>query len=172
MGKKILTGLLAVLFIFTISQRVDAAEINTDGGSASVPVTYTAATTAFVITVPALISPSEEESTFKIGASYMNLRPEQHIEVSVSKGCRAGGIVTLERQNVAEGKPVARLDTVFSVGGMTIDNNGYLVGYFSDSDESCVNLLGAVTMSPLNVTADTEAGDYMTTIEFTVALKS
>lgn len=172
MGKKILTGLLALFFVLTISQQVDAAEINTDGGSVSVPVTYTADTTAFVITIPAVISPSEKESSFNVGASYMNLRPEQYIEVSVSKGCKTGGVVTLERQNVAEGKPAATLDTVFSVGGETIDGNGYLVGYFKDGSESRVNILGDVTMSALNVTEDTEAGDYRTTLEFTVALKS
>ena len=172
MGKKILTGLLALLFVFTVSQRVDASEINTDGGSVSVPVTYTAATTAFVITIPAVISPSNDEQSFSIEASYMHLRPEQYIEVSVSSGCGEGGVVTLKRQNVSEEKPTATLDTVLSVGGNTIDKNGYLVGFFCHGSESSVNILGDVTMSPLNVTSDTEAGDYRTTLEFTVALKS
>lgn len=172
MGKKILTGLLSLLFVFIISQRVDAAEITADGGSVSVPVTYTADTTAFVITIPAVITPSDVKQSFSIGASYMNLRPEQHIEVRVSKGCAAGGTVTLRRQNVADGKPAATLDTVLSVDGTTIDKNDFLVGYFCDGSESSKNILGDVSMSPLNVTSDTEAGDYTAALEFTVALKS
>ena len=151
---------------------MDASEINTDGGSVSVPVTYTADTTSFVITIPAVINPTENGGSFSIGASHMNLRPDQHIEVSISSGCKAGGTVTLERQNVAAGKEVATLDTVFSIGGKTIDENGYVAGYFEDGKESEVNTMGDVTMSPLEITEDTEAGDYETAVEFTVALKS
>ena len=172
MNKKILTCFLSVFFVFAISQRVDASEINTDGGKARVPVTYTANTTAFIITIPAVISPSDEETSFNVGASYMNLRPEQHIEVSVTGGCNEGGVVTLERQNVAEGKKAATLNTVFSIDGNPIDKNGYLVGYFEDSSESSTNILGNVTMSPLNITADTEAGDYRTVVEFTFSLNN
>ncbi|MCM1307061.1 MAG: hypothetical protein NC223_00515 [Butyrivibrio sp.] len=172
MGKKILMGILAAIFIMVTGEKVYAANLNADGQTASVPVKYTVNSTAFVITLPAVISPGAEGASFEIGASEMNLRPEQYIEVSVSSGCGEDGTVTLKRQNVPEGKPVASLSTVFSVGGQNIGANGFLVGSFEDGADSRKNLLGAVSMSALKVDAATEAGDYMTTVEFKVKLKS
>lgn len=172
MGKKIIMGILAAIFIMVTGQKVYAANMNTDGQTATVPVRYTVSNTSFVITVPAVIAPGIEGRSFEIGAASMNLRPEQFVEVSVSSGCTENGTVTLKRQNVPEGKPVATLDTVFSVGDKNIGANGYLVARFEDGADSKVNRLGAVSMSALNVKEDTEAGDYMTTVEFKVRLKS
>lgn len=172
MNKKILMGILAVIFIMVTGETVYAANMNADGQTAQVPVTYTVSNTSFVITIPAVIAPGTEGTSFEIGASNMNLRPEEYIEVSVSSGCAEDGTVTLKRQNVPEGKPVATLSTVFSVGGQNIGSNGFLVGRFEDGADSRVNRLGTVAMSALNVDGNTEAGDYMTTVEFKVKLKS
>lgn len=172
MGKKIIMGILAAIFTMVMGETVYAANMNTDGQTAKVPVRYTVNNTSFVITVPAVIAPGAEGESFEIGAASMNLRPEQFIEVSVSSGCTENGTVTLKRQNVPDGKPVATLDTVFSVGGKNIGANGYLVGRFEDGADSKVNRLGAVSMSALKVNENTEAGDYMTTVEFKVRLKS
>lgn len=172
MSKKIIIGILAVIFIMAAGQSVSAADISTNGGSAQVMVTYTVDNTAFVITIPAVIAPDAEGTDFEVGAKSMNLRPEQYVEVSISSGCDGSGTVTLERQNVPEGKPVATLSTVFSVGGKNIGANGCLVGRFEDGADSRINRLGAVSMSALPVTEDTEAGDYMATVEFKVMLKS
>lgn len=165
-------GILTAVFIMVMGETVYAANLNTDGQTAQVPVTYTVSNTSFVITIPAVIAPGAEGTSFEIGASGMNLRPEEYIEVSVSSGCAGDGTVTLKRQNVPEGKPVATLSTVFSVGGQNIGANGFLVGRFEDGADSRVNRLGAVSMSALNVDENTEAGDYMTTVEFKVKLKS
>ncbi|MBD5157288.1 MAG: hypothetical protein HDT13_06615 [Butyrivibrio sp.] len=172
MNKKILMGILTAVFIMVMGETVYAANMNADGQTAQVPVTYTVSNTSFVITIPAVIAPGAEGTSFEIGASGMNLRPEEYIEVSVSSGCAGDGTVTLKRQNVPEGKPVATLSTVFSVGGQNIGANGFLVGRFEDGADSRVNRLGAVSMSALNVDENTEAGDYMTTVEFKVKLKS
>lgn len=165
-------GILTAVFIMVMGETVYAANMNADGQTAQVPVTYTVSNTSFVITIPAVIAPGAEGTSFEIGASGMNLRPEEYIEVSVSSGCAGDGTVTLKRQNVPEGKPVATLSTVFSVGGQNIGANGFLVGRFEDGADSRVNRLGAVSMSALNVDENTEAGDYMTTVEFKVKLKS
>lgn len=172
MIKKMIMGLLAAVFILVTGETVYAANISKDGGSAQVPVTYTVDNTAFVITIPAVIAPGAEGTDFEVGAASMNLRPEQYVEVSISSGCDEDGTVTLKRQNVPVGKPVATLSTVFSVGGKNIGANGYLVGRFEDGADSTSNRLGTVSMSALSVDESTEAGDYMTTIEFKVRLKS
>ncbi len=172
MIKKIVIGLLAAVFIMAMAENVYAADITSDGGTAVVPVKYTVNSTSFVIRIPAVIAPGTERASFEVGAQSMNLRPEQYVEVIISSGCDGNGMVTLCRQNVPEGKPVATLSTVFSVGGKNIGQNGHLVGRFEDGSDSRVNRLGEVSMSALAVDDNTEAGDYMATVEFTVKLKS
>lgn len=171
MIRKILTGVLALVLIMSISEAAYGASISTDGGSAAVPVTYTVDNSSFEITVPALITPSTEEESFLIGASNMNIRPDQYVEVRVISGCDQNGTVTMERQNVPVGKQTATLETTFSVAGKNISETDYVVGHFEDGS-SIVNTAGAVTMSAVTVDETTQAGDYLATVEFRVDLKS
>ncbi|MGN0369139.1 MAG: hypothetical protein ACI4EW_01165 [Butyrivibrio sp.] len=174
MFKKVLVFVLGTIIFFSMSKAVYAADITitTDGGTVEVPVRYTVDNTSFIITIPAVIAPSTTESSFQIGADYMNLRPDQSVEVTVSSGCNSEGVVVLERQNVPNGKPVATLETTLSTRMGRINENGYLVGQFSDGENSTVNTLGSVSMSPLNVTENTEAGDYCAGIVFKVQVKN
>lgn len=117
MIKRILTGVLALVLIMSVSEAAYAANITTDGGTASVPVTYTVDNSAFEITIPAVIRPSDRATSFKVGAELVNIRPDEYIEVSISSGCDSRSMVVMKRQNVPAGKTVSTLETRFSAGG-------------------------------------------------------
>lgn len=172
MGKKFFMVLMTVAMVFGMSNSVNAAELSKNGDTASIPVKYTVNNTAFVITIPAVISPDTTVTTFEVEASYVNLRPDEHIEVSVKSGCDIDGKVTLKRQGVADGKQVAELATYFTTSGINIAENGFIVGVFEDSASSNSNTIGAVSMSALEVTQNTEAGDYQGLVEFEINLIS
>lgn len=170
MVKKIFMGIMVLLFIFTSVVKTDAAELTKDGQTANVPVRYTVDNTEFIIAVPAVIAADPYGTQFLVRASNVNLRPDQHLEVKITKGSGKDGEVVLERQNVPFGKPVASLVTNMSISGKGIDQNGNVVGYFEDSINSDQNITGEVRLSPLLVTDQTEAGDYEAIVEFTVTL--
>ena len=172
MSKKIITILLTALMVLTMSQGVSAATLTTDGQTADVPVKYTAKTTAFSVTIPAALAPDGAKAkTFSISSAKMNLRPDEHIEVSISQGVDTNSAVTLLRQNVPAGKTVATLLTTLSVKGDVLSKNNNVVGYFADSATPTTNTIGAVTMSALNYNATTtEAGDYLGTVTFKISL--
>lgn len=174
MFKKIMVFVLGTIIFFSMSKAVYAADvtISTDGGTVEIPVKYTVDNTSFVITIPAVIAPSTTKSSFLIGAESMNLRPDQSVEVTISSGCNSESVVVLERQNVPEGKQVATLETTLSTQTGKISENGYLVGRFRDGTDSTLNILGSVSMSPLNVTENTESGDYAAGIVFKVQVKA
>lgn len=171
MVKKIIMGILSMVFIMAMGESVHAETLTASGSTAEVPVTYTVSGGEIIVTIPALIVPDTEETNFEVMARSMNLRPDQYVEVNITAGCDENGAVTLERQNVPDGKPVATLSTVFSVGGQSINKNNYLVGSFEDGTDSTINLLGPVSVSALNVDKNTEAGDYKGLVEFTVTIK-
>lgn len=171
MKKRLLAGVLTVIFVFAMVQQVSANTLSTDGGSTSVPVKYTVDNTAFMITIPAMIQAGTVESEFAISASGVNLRPDEHLEVAISSGCDESGVVKLERQNVPFGKTVASLNTILSVNGKNVAQSGHIVGYFTDSANSNQNLYSPVKLSPLVVNDTTEAGDYQAVLEFTITLK-
>ena len=166
MIKRILTGVLALVLIMSVSEAAYAANITT----ASVPVTYTVDNSAFEITIPAVIRPSDRATSFKVGAELVNIRPDEYIEVSISSGCDSRSMVVMKRQNVPAGKTVSTLETRFSAGGNPIGSNGYIVGHFEDGS-NIVNSIGDISMSAVNANDKTEAGDYLATIEFKVDLK-
>lgn len=169
MYKKFIIGVLAVIMMFSMSEVVWADTISVNGGTSNVPVTFTVDNTSFVITIPKEIKPkANEDSTFSIGATQMNLRPDERLDVTIASGCGAEGAVKLIRQNVPMGKEPASLTTKLSVKNQTIDKNHFLVGQFKDSANSTQNLLGNVTMSGLSVNSSTESGEYRATIEFKV----
>lgn len=169
MGKKIFTIVLATVFMFTIRQNVFAANITTNGGTAKVPVKYTANNTAFIITVPTVIQAKDVETQFEITSSEMNLRPDQQIQVYISEGCDTNGKIILNRQG-ATTATAATLETTATVAGRSVASNNFRVGLFKDSSTSTTNLDGKVTLSKLNVTKNTRAGDYLATICFKVEL--
>lgn len=171
MGRKILMVLLITMLVFSFNKTVQAGNITTDGGSISVPVTYTVENTSFVITVPTTINADVKETSFAIGASKVNIKPEQYIEVFITEGCDKDGKVKLMRQNEAPGTEVSYLESTLSIKGKNIKDNSFRVGYFKDGSDSTKNLDGAVTMSGLNVTASTKAGVYRGNICFTVELR-
>jgi hypothetical protein len=112
-----------------------------------------------------------KETSFAIGASKVNIKPEQYIEVFITEGCDKDGKVKLMRQNEAPGTEVNYLESTLSIKGKNIKDNSFRVGYFKDGSDSTKNLDGAVTMSGLNVTASTKAGVYRGNICFTVELR-
>ena len=171
MGRKIIMVLLVTVLVFSIRKTVNAANITTDGGSVSVPVTYTVDNTSFIITVPTVINADVKETSFAIGASKINLRPDQCIEVFITEGCDENGKIRLIRQGGNPAADTDYLETTVSIKGKNIKDNAYRVGYFKDSGNSTENLDGAVTLSGLNVTAETKAGVYKTNICFTVELR-
>lgn len=170
MVKRILTGVLALVLILSVSEAAYAANITTDGGKATVPVTYTVNNSSFEVTIPAVIRPSTVESSFEVGATKVNIRPDEYVEVSISSGCDADSKVVMSRQNVPTDKTVATLETKFSAGGVLIGKNNYIVAHFEDGSK-IVNSIGDIKMSPVTVTQNTEAGDYSATVEFKVDLK-
>lgn len=170
MGKKILTVLLTILLVFTSNIVVNAANLNTDGATTQVPVKYTANTTAFIITIPAQLSPTNKSNTFQVTSTNMNLRPDEEIVVTISSGCSSSGEVVLNRVGDKTSSP-AKLTTILTAGGKNIAQNNYTVGLFKDSDTSTKNLIGNITMSGLNVDNNTKAGDYSTVVEFKVQLR-
>lgn len=170
--KKILIGFLAAACVLLAGERVWADTISTNGGTSSVPVKFTVDNTAFVITVPAVITPQKgADSSFAISATKMNLRPDEEIQVSIVGGCDANSVVKLVRQNTPEGKEPAYLTTTLTTSGTKIGTNNFLVGRFRDGADSTKNLVGAVTMSALAVNENTEAGEYLAMIDFKVDLK-
>lgn len=172
MIKKILAGILAAACVLLATEKVWADTISTDGGTSSVPVRFTVDNTAFEITIPAVIMPKGNETdTFSIGASRINLRPDEEIDVTIIGGCSQDGEVRLVRQNVPDGKEAAYLTTTLSTSGQNISGTGFLVGKFRDGADSTVNLIGDVTMSALEIDESTQAGDYLAVIEFRVDLK-
>ena len=172
MSKKIIMILITAALLFWRAVNVDAATLSSDGESADVMVKYTVNNTAYEITIPAVICPSTSESSFSVSSEYMNLRPDEYIQVSLSSGCEAEGIVTLKRQNVPKGKPVSEIDTVLSINGVTLDKLSNIVGRFEDGADSTRNLVDNVSVGKLNIDRTTEAGDYMAIVEFRVDLKS
>lgn len=172
MSKKIIMCILAMILIFSGVQNVHAKTLSTDGETTSVTVKYTADTTAFEIVIPAFICPAGENSSFTVASSYMNLRPDEYVEVSIADGCKEGGKVSLKRQNVPAGKPVSVLETVLTIDNVTLDRLSYVVGRFEDGKDSTKNLIGSVMMGKLNINRDTEAGDYQAVVEFKVDLKN
>ena len=171
MSKKILMVIVTVIMIFTLKGTAYAAELTGDGDSVNVPVRYTVNNTAFVITVPMVITADTKDCYFEISASKMNLRPDEAVVVSIVSGCDIDGAVNLVRQDVATDKPVATLKTMLTVGGKSIVENDYRVGYFRDSINSEINLDGKVTLSGLEINENTEAGDYEGIIRFQVELR-
>lgn len=170
MGKKILAVLLTILMIFSSNIVVNAATLSTDGATTQVPVKYTANTTAFVIVIPAQLSPTTKSKSFSITSSSMNLRPDEELVVTISSGCNSSGQVILQREGDKTSNP-ATLTTTLVVGGKAISENDYIVGMFKDSDTSTTNLTGNIIMSPLKVDSNTKAGDYSAVVEFKVELR-
>lgn len=172
MSKKIIMCILAMILIFSGVHNVNAKTLSSDGETASVMVKYTADTTAFEIVIPSVICPDSNNSSFVVKASYMNLRPDEYVEVSIADGCKEGGVVSLMRQNVPNGKEVSVLDTILTIDNVTLDKLSYVVGRFEDGTDSAKNLVGDVNIGKLNVNKDTEAGDYAAVVEFKVELKN
>lgn len=170
MGKKILTVLLTILLIFSSNIVVNAANLSTDGATTQVPVKYTANTTAFIITIPAQLSPTTKSKTFKVTSSSMNLRPDEELVVTISSGCNSSGQVILQREGDKTSNP-ATLTTTLTAGGTNIAQNNHVVGLFKDSDNSTDNLTGNITMSALKIDSNTKSGDYSTVVEFKVQLR-
>lgn len=170
MGKKILTALLTIMIIFSSSIVVNAATLSSDGATTQVPVKYTADTTAFVIVIPAQLSPSTKTKTFQITSSSMNLRPDEELVVTISSGCNSSGQLVLQREGDTTSNP-ATLVTTLVAEGKIISQNNYIVGLFKDSDNSTDNLTGNISMTGLKVDDSTKAGDYSTVVEFKVQLR-
>lgn len=171
MGKKIFMFLLTVALIFGQNVTAYAANMTTSGEEVSVPVKFSVNNTSFIITVPTVIMASDSGSEFTITASDINLRPEEYLEIFITKGCNENGSIILERQNVPEGKEIATLKTDVSINGKSIKDNNFRVGYFKDGSNSNENLDGKVTLSGIEINEDTESGDYATTVCFKVELK-
>ncbi len=172
MVKKITIAILTFIMIISSCNTINAAQITEDGGTASIPIRYSVNNTAFIITIPAIIIPDTKESSFMVSADYMNIRPDEHVEVSITKGCDIDSKVTLTRQNVTADKMADTLDTYLSLSNQAVSENNYVVGYFKDSLVSTENILGKVYMSALEIDSNTPAGDYASVIEFTVDLRS
>lgn len=172
MIKKLLGVFLTLVAVATTVNSVNAATLTTDGGTAKVPVKYSVNTTAFEIIIPAVIMPGLEESSFSVGAALMNIRPDQCVEVSLISGCNDKGQIVLVRQNVEDGKIPSTIATSLSVNGTKLGAGNMVVARFEDGKTSTVNKLGAVSMSALNITKDTEPGDYEATVEFKVSLRN
>lgn len=170
MGKKILTVLLAILLVFSSNIVVNAASLSTDGATTQVPVKYTANTTAFVINIPAQLSPETTHTSFTITSSSMNLRPDEELVVRISSGCNSLGQVILQREGDKTSNP-ATLTTTLVCSGKNIVRNDYIVGAFRDSDTSTNNIMGSVTMSALKVDESTKSGDYSAVVEFQLELR-
>lgn len=168
MGKKILMLILTAVMVFSLKETVHATDINTNGGSATVPVKYTVDNTSFIITVPTVIWADKTETQFEITAKEINIRPDEHLQVFITEGCNSEGKIILDRQGVAQGNE-AQLETTALVGGKIVSANNFRVGHFKDSS-SITNLDGKVTLSGLNVDEKTRAGDYQSTICFKVEL--
>ncbi len=170
MKKGILILILTFLFMGMLTEKVSAQTLSESGESTSVPVVYTVDNTAFIITIPAVITADFTETTFEVGAEYVNLRPDEYLEVKITSGSDQDGVVTLQRQNVPEGKDIATLKTTLSVEGSNIGENNNVVGFFQDSSDSQKNLKGKVALSPLEINEETESGDYLAILQFTVEL--
>ena len=171
MFKKIIAALMTVVGVFASVTAVKAETISTDGGSVSVPVTYTVDNSYFEVVIPATISVGTEATGFAITSTAMNIRPDETVQVSIASGCNEKGIVELERQGVAGGQKAATLDTYVTIDGTGINETNYIVGRFTDATGTD-NQVGDVSMSGLTVTEDTQSGDYMATIVFKVDLVS
>ncbi len=171
MIKKIIAVVLTAVMTLVMSEAAYAQNITTDGGSVDVPVRYTVNNTAFVITVPEVITAQVVDTQFSIGASYMNLRPDEYVEVTITSGCDAVGTVELIRQGAELGRNNDSLETTLTANGKVISDNRFVVGYFSDSNDSTINQTGPITMSGLKVNENTQAGDYEALVEFTVTLR-
>ena len=171
MGKKIFGFLLATFMVFASSTTLYAQTLDSDGESVTVPVRYTAATTAYEIVVPAYLNVGTTSQEFTVTAENVNLRPDEELIVQINQGCDENGVVSLLRQNVPSGKKVATLDTTLTIGGKKISDLNYVVGDFVDSADSSRNLIDPVTMSPLEIDANTEAGDYVANIVFSIELR-
>lgn len=171
MGKKILLLVLSAVFIFSMKVNVNATDINSNGGTASVPVKYTVNNTAFIITVPTVIWAQKEAVVFEVTASEMNLRPDEKIQVFLSEGCNSNSQIVLQRQGASVGTE-SSLETIATVAGKKVSDNNFRVGLFKDSANSTENLDGKVTLSGVNVDRNTKAGDYQTTVQFKVELSA
>lgn len=170
MGKKVLVVLLSILMIFSYSVTVKAATLTSDGESVEVPVKYTVNNTEFLITIPAQITLDSRDISFTVTSQGMNLRPDEMVVVSISKGCNQSGAVELVRQNDRQSTP-STLYTYLTIGGKNIAQNNFEVARFIDGDNSTKNTLGAVVMSAPVINEDTKAGDYCGTLEFSVELR-
>lgn len=168
MGKKILMFILTAVMVFSIKETVHATEINSNGGSATVPVKYTVDNTSFLITIPTVIWADKKETQFEVSAKEINIRPDEHLQVFITEGCDSEGKLILERQGVTEGNE-SHLETTVLVSGRNVADNNYRVGHFKDGS-SVTNLDGKITLSGLNVDENTRAGDYWTTVCFKVEL--
>lgn len=168
MGKKILMFVLTAIMVFTLKETVHAADINTNGGTATVPVRYTVDNTAFVITVPTVIWADKSDTQFEVLAKEINIRPDEHLQVFISEGCNSEGKIVLDRQGVEPGNE-AQIEVTATVGGGNIAANNFRVGHFKDST-SLTNLDGKVTLSGLTVNDNTKSGDYQSRICFKVEL--
>lgn len=170
MGKKILCVLLTIFLVMTLRITIKAGTLTKDGDSVEVPVKYTVDNTEYIITIPAEITVTNEETNFIVTAEKMNLRPDEEVVVKIVKGCDANGDVALVRQQEdLENAPV--LTTSFTQNGKSIADNDFIVGQFVDGVDSKVNVLGAVSMSAPVIDENTKAGDYIGIIQFEVELR-
>lgn len=170
MIKKIIFSLLTAAFIFVITEPISAATLNASGQSASAQVRYNVDNTAFVVDIPAIIDAGESETSFRITAQSMNLKPQQSVEVRIAKGCDENGKVVLTRQGDTS-KNINTLTTTLFVKGKNIADNDMMVAQFKDSDTATENLCGDVVLSALSVNKDTRAGEYIGNLEFVLQLK-
>lgn len=175
MFKKFIIVIMSVVLALAVCKPVYAADtVISEEGQVSVPVKYTAATTAYMIRIPAFISAGGNIEEYSIGADNVNLRPDECVKVYITEGCDTTGAVTLTRQNVPAGKKAATLNTTFMIKdkNIKVSDNGYVVGYFKDGANSTKNMTGSILVTPLNITSNTEAGDYMGTVTFSIKLES
>lgn len=170
MCKKFFLVLLTVLMVFSTSIGVNAAELNSDGETVSVPVKYTVNNTEFIVRIPAELTPDTQDSEFMVTADRMNLRPDESVIVSITEGCDEDGQVVLTRQGDISDHP-ATLTTTLTINEEAISTDNNIVGIFKDGNNSTANLLGAVKMSLPVINENTKAGDYVGTIEFKIELR-
>ena len=170
MGKKFFFVLLTVLMVFSVSVGVNAAELNSDGATATVPVRYTVDNTEFIIRIPAELTPGTQDSEFTVTADRMNLRPDESVIVSITEGCDENGRVVLTRQGDINIQP-ATLTTSLTISEVAVSADNNIVGIFRDGADSTANLLDSVKMSSPVIDENTKAGDYVGTIEFKVELR-
>lgn len=178
-SKLIKRGIVSVLSLSMIIGTMcmaGAAEI-TSNTTSNTEVNYTANTSQFSVAVPAVISVSDEETPINVTSSYINIRPDEQISVSISAG-HTNGVVTLSRElknSALDDKTT--MTTTISRSDAAITTST-LVGKFIDSTGTANKYVNAVKLSQVDTTnaldasGNVKAGTYRGSVTFKIARES